>query len=102
MPLAQLVILSRDDARNGELPTIGRRDDIVSQLGAFNTAPEVTGGDILYGPGIEIELEPEEQEIRQMLLTVTDEDIAWAALMRIARAMKWKLLDPGSGRELRP
>jgi hypothetical protein len=102
MPLAQLVILAREEGRNGALPPIGRRRDIISRLAPWNTAPETAEGDILYGPGIEIELNPGEDEVNQMLLTIVDEDIAWIALLRIARAMKWRLLDPTSGRELKP
>ena len=40
--------------------------------------------------------------VLQMLLTVSDEDIAWSVILRLAREMQWKILDPSNGRELSP
>lgn len=57
---------------------------------------------MLYGPGIELELPPEQDPVLQMLLTVSDEDIAWSVILRLAREMQWKILDPSNGRELSP
>jgi hypothetical protein len=34
-----------------------------------------------------------------MLLNISDDDIAWIMIMRIAREFGWKILDPQSGRE---
>jgi hypothetical protein len=47
-------------------------------------------------------LPPEQDPVLQMLLTVSDEDIAWSVILRLAREMQWKILDPSNGRELSP
>ena len=59
-------------------------------------------GDLLYGPGIEIAIAPDEDPVLQMMLTITDEDIAWEVILRLAREFQWKIVDPNSGRELSP
>ncbi|HMN97000.1 MAG TPA: hypothetical protein PKC43_14235 [Phycisphaerales bacterium] len=102
MPTTQLVILSRESGREGELAPIGDRADLIRQLQDRNTGPERDGDDVLYGPGIEIQLPPHEDPIRQMILLITDEDIAWTVILRLARELKWKISDPYSGRELKP
>ena len=101
MSRQQFVILSRETSRDGGLAPLGSRQDIIDRLAQFNTAPEVAGQDILYGPGIRLEFSPGEP-VSQILLTVTEEEIAWQVMMRLAKALEWKLLDPSSGRELSP
>jgi hypothetical protein len=98
----QFVILSRDPASNNGMAPIGRRDEIVHTLSRFNTAPERDGDDVLYGPGIRIEMPPGQETVTQMLMSITEEEIAWLVVMRLARELKWKILDPESGRELSP
>lgn len=102
MSRRQFVILSRSGPKDGALSPIGRRRDIVEGLAHCNTAPETDGADVLYGPGIEIELPPGQDPVPQMLLSITDDDIAWVVVIRLAREFGWKILDPNSGRELSP
>jgi hypothetical protein len=97
----QLVILSRDPSNDDGLAPIGTRDEVLQALSAYNTAPEREGDDILWGPGIRIELPPSEP-ISQMLMTLVEEQIAWTVIMRLAKKLQWKLLDPSTGRELTP
>jgi hypothetical protein len=97
----QLVILSREEPSGDGLAAIGTRQEIIGRLQSLNTAPAVDGGDILYGPGITIELPPGEP-VSQMLMTIVEEEIAWQVIMRLAKDMQWKLLDPATGRELQP
>lgn len=98
----QFVILSRNsDTDNGMAP-IGSREEIINRLSHFNTAPEHEDDDVLYGPGIRIELPPDQDPIAQMLMSITEEEIAWLVVMRLAKEMNWKILDPETGRELRP
>lgn len=101
MARQQLVILSSETGDDGGLAPIGRRSEIIERLSGFNTAPEREGSMVLHGPGIRIEF-ADEDPVRQMLLTVVEEEIAWQVILRIARALGWKLLDPTSGRELTP
>ncbi len=97
----QLVILARGESIGDSLLPLGSRDEIIRQAAIYNTAPETDGRDILFGPGIRIELPPGEP-VRQMLMTVTEEEIAWQVIMRLAKDLQWKLLDPATGRELSP
>lgn len=99
---SQFVILSRRESTDDGLAPIGTVDEIVRLLTDFNTGPDHEGGDILYGPGIRIELPPNENPVRQMLMTIEEEEIAWMVIMRIARLLEWKILDPSTGRELNP
>ena len=101
MTTQQLVILARGESTGDGLTPLGTRDQIIKQIAIYNTAPEGEGTDILYGPGIRIELPPGDP-VRQMLMTVTEEEIAWQVIMRLAKGLEWKLLDPATGRELNP
>lgn len=102
MSRRQFVILSRNGSKDGSLAPLGTRRQVVQGLEHCNTAPESDGGDILYGPGIEVELPPSQDPITQMLLSITDDDIAWVVVIRLAREFGWKILDPNTGRELNP
>lgn len=102
MARRQLVILSRNSDRDGGLAPLGPRAEIEEALASRNTAPDRPGGSIFYGPGIELELPPEQDPVTQMLLSVSDEDIAWGVILKLARALQWKILDPENGRELSP
>ena len=96
-----LVILSRQEPKDGLAP-LGRRDEVLGALFDHNTGPECEGGDVLYGPGIQVELTPGEDPIRQMLLTVTEEEIGWLVITRLAKLFEWKIVDTGNGQELNP
>ena len=97
-----LVILSRHEPTDNGLVPLGRRDEVLSALFDHNTGPERDGDDVLYGPGIQVELPPEEDPIRQMLLTVIEEEIGWLVITRLAKAFEWKIVDTGNGQELTP
>ncbi len=79
---------------------IGSRRELLRGLARLNTAPEREGADdVLYGPGFRIELAPGQDPVVQMLVTITEEEIGWLVLMRLAQQFHWKLLDPMTGRE---
>jgi hypothetical protein len=100
----QLVILSgQEQEESGAMRPIGSRSDIVEKLARANTGPESPENlDVLYGPGIRIELTPHQDPINQMLVTITEEEIAWQVLTRLIHHFQWKLLDPNTNRELTP
>jgi len=103
MASQQIVILSDSPANSGNgMPPIGRRAEIIRDLAGCNTCPDGADPDLLHGPGFRIELAPGQDPITQMLLTIDDDDIAWIVLLRLARQFHWKMLDPMSGRELKP
>ena len=99
MTIQQFVILGKNSTDGSELPTIGTRDEILEKLELLNTRPQRDGEDVLYGPGISIELPPG-NAVTQALLTVTEEEIAWLVIQRLIAALDCKLLDPATGREL--
>lgn len=95
----QFVILAREE--NGS-DAIGARADVLEQLARLNTGPESPDEDVLWGPGIRIDLSPDQDPITQMLLSIVEEEIAWLVIMRLARECQWKLLDMDTGQELEP
>lgn len=95
-------MLSRNTSSDGALATLGSRGELESALAIRNTTAEAAGCDVLFGPGIELHLAPNQDPIMQMMLTISDEDIGWTVIMRIARDLHWKILDPNSGREFSP
>lgn len=102
MSSKQFVILAKpaDNDNGSTLSPLGSRREILAQLASRNTMPEREGDDLLYGPGITIQLPPETDPITQMLISITEEEIAWQVIGRFVRDLSWKLLDPVSGREL--
>jgi len=96
----QYVILSKHPSSGNGMVPLGRRAEIIRELANYNTAPEREGDDMLYGPGIRLELPPGQDEITQILLTIIEEEIAWLVIMRLAKAFEWKIVDPATGREL--
>lgn len=80
---------------------IASRRELLRSLARLNTAPEAeTAQDVLYGPGLRIELAPGQDPVTQMLVTINEEEIGWPMLLRLASHLQWKLVDPSSGREL--
>jgi hypothetical protein len=102
MPSSQFVIMSREPAPEGQMAPLGSRAELLESLSALNTSPERTGEDVLFGPGLELHLPPGQDPILQMLMTVSDHDIAWIAVQEIARKLRWKILDPQTGRDFAP
>ena len=94
----QFVILARDN----DGPDLGSRADVLVTLAGMNTRPEREGEDVLWGPGIRIDLSPGQDPVTQMLLSLVEEEIAWLVIMRLARECQWKLLDMETGQELQP
>ncbi len=90
-----------DAAAPQEPASMGRLDEIVDFLRDFNTAPEEPGDQspqFLYGPGITIQAPMNDGPITQLLVTLVEEEIAWAVVTRICKHAHWKMVDPESGR----
>lgn len=98
----QFVIQSRTAGTDGQRVPLGTRDEIVQSLSRFNTLAEIEGGDTLWGPGIRIELPPDENLVHQMLLSIVEEEIAWLPIVRLAKQFDWSVMDIETGRELQP
>lgn len=87
---------------NGIAP-LGSRAQLTRDLSHFNTAPESSQNedqDVLFGPGIRLELPPGQDPVTQILLTIVEDEIAWLVIMRLAKTFEWKIVDTESGREL--
>ena len=102
--MKQLVILSAEEPQApGALLPIGRRADVLEKFARNNTGPESPESeDVLYGPGIRVELTPGQDPVSQMLVTITEQEIGWLVLTRLINHFGWRLLDPQTGRELAP
>jgi len=98
----QFVIQSRTADTDGQRVPLGSRSEIVNSLSLFNTQAEVEGGNELWGPGIRLELPPNEDPIRQMMLYIVEEEIAWLPIVRLAKQFDWSVMDLETGRELQP
>lgn len=81
-------------------PNLGARKALEERLSRLNTGTDRSGGDLLFGPGIELQLPPEQDPVTQMILTVSDEDIGWLVVERLGRELHWKFVDLNSGDEL--
>lgn len=103
--MTSLVILSNRTDSDGSRPAIADRRDFIDRLAPHNIAPESPDSpDSLYGPGIRIDLTPDEDPVSQALLEIVDEDIAWVRngpVTRLLRSLPIRIVDPISGRELR-
>jgi hypothetical protein len=101
VPKRQIVLTGK--VEGGESPPLGSLREVLETLSRFNTAPD--GGArngaptaILHGPGMVIELPTAVEEIRQALVTLLDEDMAWPVLTRLCQTLSWRMMDPESGR----
>ncbi len=98
--MRQLVVLSAAPADDRGLSALGSRKEIEGQLQRLNTGADGSGDDTLYGPGIEFQLAPDQDPVVQMLMMVSDEDIAWQVIERMGRTLQWKFVDINTGSEL--
>lgn len=106
-----VIVKSVDPADEGEgLPALGSIDEVLEALSQFNTAPD--GGKVgegaealglvrAYGPGMYAELMESDGVVRQVMVTMTDEDFAFPVLVRLCRAWRLTMLDTASGQRLR-
>ena len=97
-------------------PPLGTLREVRVALGNSNIAPdgsgphgfgERLGTGVFFGPGMVLEVammeEPDSSrgegpEVRQILVSVTDEDFAFPVLMRLCKLSGWQMMDPESGR----
>jgi hypothetical protein len=92
------------------MPPMGNVTEVQNSLSRYNIAPDGASRKdglgntfMLYGPGMFVEIFAEEQRspVKQLMVTMTDQDFAFPVLTRLAREQKWTLLDPESGQRLR-
>tara|TARA_B100000959_G_scaffold76469_1_gene81202 strand:+ start:866 stop:1174 length:309 start_codon:yes stop_codon:yes gene_type:complete len=94
------VIQARLEEGSTERKSLGTREEILASLAGYNTMPEKEGDDMLWGPGIRIELPPTEGDVQQMLLHIVEDEIAWYPIVRLARQFNWSVTDIETGQPL--
>lgn len=96
----QLVIIGKD-VKGGNAP-LGSLREVRATLEGYNTGPDGSksdaGLDRLHGPGMVIELPGAIDPVTQAVASISDEEIAFPVLMKLTKAMGWRLMDIESGR----
>lgn len=103
------------DARDDDgMPVMGTVLQVAEALAPYNIAGDdpnsreprvkdsISGVGLLFGPGLVLEVPTMQDEVRQVLVTMTDDDFGFPVLMRLCRALQWTMLDPETGRRFGP
>lgn len=86
---------------------LGTIREVVRAVAPYNCSPDGSGAEglgerlglgMLYGPGFIVEMPTGNDEVSQLMVTVTDEDFAWAVLVRMCRGLSLRMMDPDTGR----
>jgi hypothetical protein len=120
VPKRQVVILKTvnpAEEQDDGLPVIGTLSEVLEHFAPFNTAPDKTLGQsksastsltssgivLLHGPGMfaEIAALNLDDDVRQVMVTMTDEDFAFPVMLRACRMHHWTMMDPESGQTLK-
>jgi len=96
------LILTPVSSEEGGTSGLGRKREVLRQLGQFNTAPDGSPESfgVAHGPGflVELPMVEDKDEVTQMMVTVLDEETAWPVLARLCKQHRWQMVDPASGR----
>jgi hypothetical protein len=106
----QIILIKAVDPKkgggDGGLEPLGSQRAVTEILAKYNTAPDGaparTGLIALHGPGLVAEMPTADDEVRQVMVTMTDEDFAFPVLLRLCRERLWTMMDPESGRRFGP
>lgn len=81
---------------------LGSMGEVVELLRDFNVAPDGAPDSpgVLYGPGFTLQLPMvgPDDPVAQALVSIGEEETAWPVLARLCVKLRWKLMDPSSGR----
>lgn len=81
---------------------LGSSRSIKEAFAPFNTGSDGgtsnPGLEMLYGPGLTVEMPLNQAEIQQAMVTVSDDDIAWPVLSKACRKLGWTMIDLETGR----
>lgn len=104
MARARQIVLMKPGQAPGQNEPLGTLKEVAAQLASFNTAPDgatIKPGSLttrFHGPGIVVEIATGQPEVSQALVSLIEEDTAWAVLMRLAKTTGWSMLDVETGR----
>lgn len=87
-----------DGTPRGAMIPLGSRKDVYGALADYNTSPEIENGEVMFGPGLTIQMPMTGPDVTQLLVSIGDESMGWPVVERIARGCQWTLMDPDSGR----
>jgi hypothetical protein len=98
--LRQLVLVNPGD---GGTEPLGTLPEVRATFERFNTSGDGTGADaggveVLHGPGFTCEVATGLPAVRQVLVHLLDEDLAWPVLSRLCKSRRWKMMDVETGR----
>ncbi|MEM1423148.1 MAG: hypothetical protein AAGH64_04000 [Planctomycetota bacterium] len=99
-------LLESDDEESpstaADAVALGSAREVKELLAQFNLAEDGSseGAGMLYGPGIiaNMPMVGPDDPVMQLLVTMQEEDMAWAVLPRVCRTLGWKMMDPRTGR----
>lgn len=106
----QIILVKILEVEDEETPSIlntiplGAYRKVTAQLEHFNTSPDGAKDPdsfgVLYGPGFTLQLPMigPDDPVSQVIVTMTEEDMAWPVLTRLCKTLSWKMMDPQSGR----
>jgi len=81
---------------------LGPYSEVVRLLAPFNAGPDgsAEGAGVLWGPGVTVQMPMvgPDDPVMQLMVSLTDENIAWPVLERICATLGWKMMDPKTGR----
>lgn len=83
---------------------LGTCRQVTKDLAGFNTGPDggasIESFGVLHGPGMVVQLPMvgADDPVSQVIVTMSEEDMAWPVLIRICRVLGWKMMDPQTGR----
>ncbi|TVQ63332.1 MAG: hypothetical protein EA379_04235 [Phycisphaerales bacterium] len=102
MAKTRQLVLYRTPATPGAAAPLGTRREVIKTLAPFNTAPDGSpeSETVAYGPGVMVQFpygDPDD-ELNQVLVAITEEEIAWSVLRRLCRETGWSMMDPDTGR----
>lgn len=110
MPKRQLVLMKAAQPGDDDgLPSMGQLPQVLDALARHNTAPDgphpASTILTLYGPGLIADVAAADgprTEVRQIMVTMTDDDFAFPILSRLCREQRWTMMDPETGRRFGP
>ncbi len=114
----QIILMKAADAADARdddgMPVMGTVLEVAEALAPYNIAGDdansraprvkdsISGVGLLFGPGLVLEVPTMQDEVRQVLVTMTDDDFGFPVLTRLCRALRWTMLDPETGRRFGP
>ncbi|MFI4853434.1 MAG: hypothetical protein ACIAQF_00470 [Phycisphaerales bacterium JB065] len=82
--------------------SLGRLEEVQKLLLQFNCSGDgsPSGSNVIYGPGVVLQMPMVDRDdpVNQILVSLSEDSVAWPVLTRICRVLGWKMMDPSSGR----